>query len=216
MNGFQYVFLVVSAHLQLLYNSWDQFSPGIAWPLSPSLPHHLHATMQDQPGLWKGLISLEAAACLGHGGEEGRTGWQFGKDVCVGGTDSLWELCAPGPCRTTLALTLIWAAHFFNSVQGVCRRGSRGWAWELSQSNWDFSLLEKWNIMYLAAVLCSLMFLFPEVARHGATTAEMLLHLVLTLISSLHIWKKQQRSESGGSHIVRWRAWVAMVTVHGD
>lgn len=57
--------------------------------------------------------------------------------------------------------------------------------------------------MYLAAVLCSLMFLFPEVTRHGATTAEMLLHLVLTLISSLHIWKKQQRFESGGSHIVR-------------
>lgn len=57
--------------------------------------------------------------------------------------------------------------------------------------------------MNLAAVLCSPMFLFPEVARHRATAAEVLLCLVLTLISSLCIWKQQLRSESSGSHAVR-------------
>lgn len=60
-------FLVVSTHLQLLCNSWVWFTLiqnppeepeklyDTAWSLSPSLPHQLHAVMQDQPGLWKGL-----------------------------------------------------------------------------------------------------------------------------------------------------------------
>lgn len=156
-------------------------------------------------------------AILGHWGEKGWRGWQFGKNVCVGGTDYLWELCTLRACRTTLALTLIWAAHYL-IMSRVWRTGTRGWVWELSQSNWDWwcrnvPFHQQRNIMNLAAVLCSPMFLFPEVARYRATAAEMLLHLVLC---SLYVWKKQQWSESSGSHVVRWRVWVAVVTIHKD
>lgn len=108
-------------------------------------PYHLYTARQDQLPLLKGFISPKPSACAvlfwGSGGKnerrKGRGSHSFWWGCLFWRNWSLWKLYALELCKTAFPLTQFWAVHFFTIVQGVYSRMSRGWAWKVSQTNWD-------------------------------------------------------------------------------